>query len=180
MKSLFSVVGLFLFSLCITAGCNSQAIVSPHQGAALSWTQATSCTAAIPCPTYLIGRVSVTSSTTTCPTTTGTSYTVIATLNTSNATSFTDSTITASGFYCYEVQAEQGSPLLTGAASGASNGGVAVTITEPPTAPGAPSASEQVASNQVEKTLSPSVENRKVLMASNNTDMVLTVKIVNK
>lgn len=179
MKNLFSAIGLLLFSLCITSGCKGQAVVSPHQGAALSWTQSASCTTAVPCLTYLVGRVSVSTSATPCPPTTGTSYTVIATVNVSNATSYTDGSITTSGFYCYEVQAEQGSPLLTGAASGASNSGVALTITEPPTAPGAPSASEQVASNQIETT-SPLADNHKILMASNNTDMVLTVKIVNK
>jgi hypothetical protein len=136
---------LVIAALSFPSGCKAQQAVSPQEGVALAWTQSPSCTTATPCPSYLVGRVAVASAGTACPATSGTAYSVIATVSTANATAYTDNSVSASGYYCYEVQAQQGSPLLTGPASAPSNAGVALTVTEPPLAPSAPNANETTA-----------------------------------
>jgi hypothetical protein len=176
MKRYLLFLPLLALFTPLYGGC--QAAVSPGQQAGLSWTQSASCTTAAPCPSYLISRVAVATATTACPATTGTTYTQIAVLSTPNATSYTDSTITATGFYCWTVQAQQGSPLLPGYASPASNSGVALQVTEPPLAPGAPTATAQTAKAEVPAARPGAVPTSAEQLASNGTAPVGNLRAV--
>jgi hypothetical protein len=144
MKKAFPLIFCLLGLLC---GCHpspAQAPPGQAQSASLAWTASASCTTANPCPSHILSRVSVASASTPCPTPTGSNYTPAVTISTPNATAGVDSTVTVSGYYCWTVQAVQGS---NGAWSAPSNQGVALLLTEPPLAPGAPSATEQTAAS---------------------------------
>ena len=170
--STFSILTI----LCLALDCKAQQPVSPGEGAALTWTQSASCTTAAPCPSYLILREAVASATTKCDVTTGTFYATIATVATANVTAYNDNSVIASGFYCWAVQAQQGTPLQNGPASLPSNSGVALQLTEPPLAPGAPAATETTAAADVPSapgSVQPSVQ----LSSSVSNDMHLTVTV---
>lgn len=129
-RILLGLVSLFM------VGCvHAQVAVSKGQSFQLTWTASPSCTAQSPCPSHVISRAQVATAATPCPSITATNYAPVGTASTSNATSYLDSSITATGFYCYIVQAQQGSPLSTGSPSQPSNNGAAGAITEPPIAP---------------------------------------------
>ena len=122
--------------LLMSAGCaHPQVVASPGQNALLTWGQSVSCTSATPCPSYAIQRETVASAQAPCDALTSTNWHVVGTANTVNATSWTDNTVPSTGYYCWSVQAQQGSPLVTGQGSSASNNGVAMLVTEPPLGP---------------------------------------------
>src|ERR1700743_3820695 len=112
MKRLAFLLPILLLS---AIGCHGQAPVSTGQSATITWEQSPSCTAAIPCPSFLIGRATVATATTPCPPSNGTTnYAIVATITGNNVTTGVDNTITATGYECWSVQIQQGSPLETG------------------------------------------------------------------
>lgn len=138
-------VALCALACFVSAGCHAQLPVSSPK-VALTWTApvATStwsgCMSSAPC-TYVVLRAAVATAATKCPDNTGTSYTQI---GTSTTLALTDAAVSQGGYYCWIVQAEQGTPAITGSPSTPSNGGVALAVPGVPTAPGAPGATTQV------------------------------------
>jgi hypothetical protein len=137
MKQMNRIFAIFALVVLTAIGCKGQVPPSPSPTATVTWTASISCTAAAPC-VYVISRAACTS---TCPATSGTSYVQIGT-TASNATTFTDSTLSA-GSWGWIVQAQQGTPVLTSQPSGISNGGAPTVVTGPPAAPTAPNVTAQ-------------------------------------
>lgn len=144
---LLAVVFLYVAGI-LGCAAHGQIPPSPPPTVALTWTASASCSTANPC-VYVVSRASCTS---TCPGTSGTSYTQI-TVTAANATSFTDNTATGSVGYIVQAQTT-GTPPLVSQPSGVSNNGVPIAVPTLPLAPGAPNGTA-TAKNAPEPTFEP-------------------------
>lgn len=121
MKYLFSML-----ALVISIGCHAQIPPTNHT-VSLIWTAATTCGTGQPACTYVISRAPATG--TTCPATTGTTYTQLNQASPTTGTTYTDTT--ASGLsVCYIAQT-----LQSGGVSVPSNTAGPTTVQGNPTAP---------------------------------------------
>jgi hypothetical protein len=132
MKTLFAVLALSL-----TVGCHAQLPASPAPAVSLSWTAPATCTTALPC-TYAISRATTTTGS--CPATTGTLYTLVGT-SASQATTLVDTAPPPGTTSCYIAQTQQASLVSTPSNS------VLIAIPALPTAPAlnAPTVTAEVA-----------------------------------
>ena len=135
MKRIFATLAVFAIAASATS-CKSQLPPSPVPAVSLTWTAPVACTAAAPC-VYAVSRAPAVSGA--CSGTAGTFYTLVGT-SASQAASYTDTTA-AGGSFCWIVQTQQGTPVLTSVPSGITNNGVPLAVPSVPAAPGAPNAS---------------------------------------
>jgi hypothetical protein len=134
MKRFGSAIALLAL---LAVGCSHAQVPPSTNSVVLTWTAPAAsgswggCTAAAPC-TYVLSRATVASGTS-CPATTGTSYTPIDQSSPAAGTTFTDSAPPSGANVCYSVQTLQGGLYST--ASAASNSGTTVAIPVLPLAP---------------------------------------------